>query len=96
VRTFVTAQKIWHSMSFGFLAQNKDNADQQHANHWLNRCDHTDQSHSEIYQYNDKNDGFDVGGQFEDAVMYAHHNLMENIERLNGEMVNLGRREVPI
>ena len=71
--TFVAAQKIWHSMSFGFLAQNKDNTDQQHANQWLNRYDQTDQSHSEIDQYNDENDGFDVGGQFEDAVMYVHH-----------------------
>ncbi len=60
-------------MSFGFLAQNKDNADQQHANQWLNCCDHTDQSHSKNYQYNDKKYGFDVGGQFEDAVMYVHH-----------------------
>ena len=50
VCTFVAAQKIWHSMSFGFLAQNKDNADKQHANRWLNHCDQTDQSHSEVYQ----------------------------------------------
>ena len=60
-------------VSFGFLAQNEDNADQQHADWWLMATIKQIESESKTNQHKNENDGYNCGWSIEDAVSYVNH-----------------------
>jgi hypothetical protein len=80
-------------VSYGFLAQNEDNADQQHADWWLMATIKQIESESKTNQHKNENDGSNGGWRIKEAVFMSITSLMDKVEQLNEELALLGNKK---